>query len=93
MCVGGQEVCLDETGRTDPELIKSFGDLPLVVIASGMENVLAIFLVAVGLGLLSNISAFLLAPQWSYVSLLTVICLLLLLRPEGLSGTVPGRDY
>ena len=65
----------------------------IVVIASGMENVLAIFLVAVGLGLLSNISAFLLAPQWSYVSLLTVICLLLLLRPEGLSGTVPGRDY
>jgi branched-chain amino acid transport system permease protein len=65
----------------------------IVVIASGMENVLAIFLLAVGLGLLSNISAYLLAPQWSYVSLLTVICLLLLLRPEGLFGTVPGRDY
>ena len=51
------------------------------------------FLLAVGLGLLSNIGAYLLAPQWSYVSLLTVICLLLLLRPGGLFGTVPGRDY
>ena len=76
----------------------TMGRIPLilsliVVIASGMENVLAIFLLAVGLGLLSNISAYLLAPQWSYVSLLTVICLLLLLRPEGLFGTVPGRDY
>lgn len=65
----------------------------IVVIASGMENVPAIFLLAVGLGLLSNVSAYLLAPQWSYVSLLSVICLLLLLRPAGLSATVPGRDY
>jgi branched-chain amino acid transport system permease protein len=65
----------------------------IVVIASGMENVAAIFLLAVGLGLLSNVSAYLFSPQWSYVSLLSVICLLLLLRPEGLSATVPGRDY
>ncbi|UCD47715.1 MAG: branched-chain amino acid ABC transporter permease [Deltaproteobacteria bacterium] len=65
----------------------------IVVIASGMENVLAIFLLAVGLGLLSNIGAYLLAPQWSYVSLLTVISLLLLLRPGGLSAADPGRDY
>jgi len=64
----------------------------IVVIASGMENVLAIFLLAMGLGLLSNISAYLLAPQWSHVSLLTVISLLLLLRPAGLSSTDPGRD-
>ncbi len=65
----------------------------IVVIASGMERVGTIFLLAVGLGVLSNVSAYLLAPQWSYVSLLSVICLLLLLRPAGLSATVPGRDY
>lgn len=65
----------------------------IVVIASGMEKVGIIFLLAVGLGVLSNLSAYLLAPQWSYVSLLSVICLLLLLRPAGLSATVPGRDY
>ena len=65
----------------------------IVVIASGMENIAAIFLLAVGLGLLSNVSAYLFSPQWSYVSLLSVICLLLLLRPEGLSATMPGRDY
>ncbi len=65
----------------------------IVVIAAGMENVPAIFLLGVGLGVLSNVSAYLLAPQWSYVSLLAVICLLLLLRPGGLSATFPGRDY
>lgn len=65
----------------------------IVVIASGMENVGAIFLLAVALGLLSNAGAYLLSPQWSYVSLLAVICLILLLRPEGLSSALPGRDY
>ncbi|HEU5359582.1 MAG TPA: branched-chain amino acid ABC transporter permease [Candidatus Deferrimicrobiaceae bacterium] len=65
----------------------------IVVVASGMENVGAIFLLAVGLGLLSNLSAYLVSPQWSYVSLLSVICLLLVLRPMGLSATPLGRDY
>ena len=65
----------------------------IVVIASGMENVLFLFLLAVGLGLWSNAFAFFLSPQWSYVSLLAGICLLLLLRPAGLSATAPGRDY
>ncbi len=65
----------------------------IVVIASGMENVPAIFLLAVGLGLLSNLCAYLLYPQWSYISLLTVICLILLLRPAGLLARHNGRDY
>jgi branched-chain amino acid transport system permease protein len=64
----------------------------IVVVTSGMENVPAIFLLAVGLGLLSNVSAYLLAPQWSYVSLLAVISLLLLLRPAGLSSADAARD-
>jgi branched-subunit amino acid ABC-type transport system permease component len=47
----------------------------------------------VGLGLLSNLCAYLLAPQWSYLVLLAVICLLLVLRPAGLSAVKAGRDY
>jgi branched-chain amino acid transport system permease protein len=65
----------------------------IVVIASGMENVWSLFFLAVGLGLLSNLSAFLLAPSWSYILLLAVICLLLVMRPSGLAAVAPGRDY
>ncbi len=65
----------------------------IVVIASGMEKVWNIFFLAVGLGLLSNLCAYLLAPQWSYLVLLAVICLLLVLRPAGLSAVRAGRDY
>lgn len=65
----------------------------IVVIASGMEKVWAIFLLAVGLGLVSNLSAYLLAPEWSYGVLLCVICLLLVARPEGLAATFAARDY
>jgi branched-subunit amino acid ABC-type transport system permease component len=65
----------------------------IVVIASGMEKVWNLFFLAVGLGLLSNVSAYLLAPSWSYVLLLSVICLLLVLRPSGLATAGPGRDY
>jgi branched-subunit amino acid ABC-type transport system permease component len=65
----------------------------IVVIASGMEKVWNLFFLAVGLGLLSNVSAYLLAPSWSYVLLLAVICLLLVLRPSGLATAGPGRDY
>jgi branched-chain amino acid transport system permease protein len=65
----------------------------IVVIASGMEKVWNLFFLAVGLGLLSNVSAYLLAPSWSYVLLLAVISLLLVLRPSGLATAGPGRDY
>lgn len=65
----------------------------IVVIASGMEKVWALFLLAVGLGLLSNLGAYLLAPEWSYGIVLCVICLLLVLRPQGLAATLAGRDY
>lgn len=65
----------------------------IVVIASGMEKVWNLFFLAVGLGLLSNVSAYLLAPSWSYVLLLAVICLLLVLRPSGLATVGPSRDY
>jgi branched-chain amino acid transport system permease protein len=63
----------------------------IVVIASGMDRLGAGFLLAVGLGLLSNLGAYYLAPQWSYVLLLGAVCALLALRPAGLSGAVP-RD-
>lgn len=65
----------------------------IVVIASGMEKVWNIFFLAVGLGLLSNVSAYLFAPHWSYVLLLSVICLLLVFRPKGLAAAGPARDY
>jgi branched-chain amino acid transport system permease protein len=65
----------------------------IVVIASGMERVATIFLLAVSLGLLANAGAYLVSPQWSYASLLSVICVLLLYRPSGISAAVPGRDY
>ena len=58
----------------------------IVVIASGMERLGSGFLLAVGLGLLSNLGAFYLAPEWSYVLLLAAVCALLALRPGGLAG-------
>jgi branched-chain amino acid transport system permease protein len=64
----------------------------IVVIASGMEKVWTLFFLAMGLGLLSNVSAYLLAPSWSYLLLLFVVCLLLVLRPSGLAAAEPGRD-
>jgi len=79
-------------------IVPTMGRVPLilsliVVIASGMEKVWNLFFLAVGLGLLSNVSAYLLSPSWSYLLLLAVICLLLVLRPTGLSAADAGRDY
>ena len=65
----------------------------IVVIASGMEKVWNLFFLAVALGILSNVGAYLLAPGWSYFLLLVVICLLLVARPAGLAAASPGRDY
>ncbi len=65
----------------------------IVVIASGMDNPWKSFLLAVGLGLVANLGAYLLAPQWSYVLLLGGISLLLVLRPSGLAARVAARDY
>jgi len=64
----------------------------IVVIASGMEHLGAGFLLALALGLLSNLSAFYLAPEWSYVLLLGAVCALLTVRPAGLSTTGISRD-
>lgn len=65
----------------------------IVVIASGMETVRATFLLAVGLGLLSNLAAYFVSPGWSYGILLAGICALLALRPSGLAASIGGRDY
>ena len=65
----------------------------IVVIASGMDRPWAGFLLAVGLGLLSNAAAWFLAPQWSYAILLGGITLLLVLRPTGFSAATSLRDY
>jgi len=64
----------------------------IVVIVSGMENLVAGFALAVGLGLLSNLGAFYIAPEWSYILLLSTVCLLLAVRPAGLKGLVIARD-
>lgn len=52
----------------------------IVVVASGMDRPWAAYLLAVGLGLLSNAAAWFLAPHWSYAILLGVIALLLVSR-------------
>jgi branched-chain amino acid transport system permease protein len=64
----------------------------IVVIVSGMEHLGTGFLLAVGLGLLSNLGAFFLAPEWSYVLLLGAVCALLALRPAGLASAMASRD-
>ena len=64
----------------------------IVVIVSGMENLAAGFALAVGLGLLSNLGAFFLAPEWSYILLLATVCVLLAFRPAGWKGLVITRD-
>lgn len=64
----------------------------IVVIVSGMENLPAGFVLAVGLGLLSNLGAFYLAPEWSYILLLATVCVLLAFRPAGWKGLVIARD-
>jgi branched-chain amino acid transport system permease protein len=64
----------------------------IVVIASGMKRPAAGFLLAIGLGLASNLSAFYLAPEWSYVLLLLAVCGLLAVRPSGLADTGSDRD-
>ncbi len=64
----------------------------IVVIVSGMENLSATFALAVGLGLLSNLGAYYLAPEWSYILLLATVCVLLALRPAGWKGLVIARD-
>jgi len=63
----------------------------IVVIASGMEKVWTIFLVAVGLGLVANLTAYRISPGWSYGILLCGICLLLVLRPSGLASLAGER--
>jgi len=65
----------------------------IVVIVSGMENLGTGFALAVGLGLLSNLGAFYIGPEWSYVLLLSAVCLLLAFRPGGLKGLVIARDF
>jgi branched-chain amino acid transport system permease protein len=65
----------------------------IVVIASGMERVRTTFLLAVGLGLLSNLAAYFISPGWSYGALLAGICILLVLRPSGLAASMERRDY
>jgi branched-subunit amino acid ABC-type transport system permease component len=64
----------------------------IVVIVSGMENLATGFFLAVGLGLLSNLGAFYLASEWSYILLLGTVCVLLAFRPAGLKGLVITRD-
>ncbi len=64
----------------------------IVVIVSGMENLQATFALAVGLGLLTNLGAYYLAPEWSYILLLATVCVLLALRPAGWKGLVIARD-
>ncbi len=56
----------------------------LVVIVAGMDSVAAIFFLSIGLGILGNGCAYLFSPQWSYVSLLIAVCLVLTFRPAGL---------
>jgi len=73
----------------------TMGRLPLVlslivVIVAGMESVGAVFLLSIALGILGNVCAFYLSPQWSYVALLCVVALLLAARPAGIV-TVAGR--
>jgi branched-chain amino acid transport system permease protein len=64
----------------------------IVVIVSGMENLAAGFVLAIGLGLLSNLGAYYLAPEWSYILLLATVCALLAFRPAGWKGLVIARD-
>ncbi|MBE0604354.1 MAG: branched-chain amino acid ABC transporter permease [Deltaproteobacteria bacterium] len=64
----------------------------IVVIVSGMENLAAGFVLAVGLGLLSNLGAYYLASEWSYILLLATVCVLLAFRPAGWKGVVITRD-
>ncbi len=64
----------------------------IVVIVSGMERPWAGFLLAVALGLLSNLSAYYLAPEASYLLLLAAVCALLAFRPAGLAGVGIARD-
>ncbi|HXI21445.1 MAG TPA: branched-chain amino acid ABC transporter permease [Gemmatimonadales bacterium] len=63
----------------------------IVVIASGMEKVWTIFLLAAGLGLLANLVSYLISPAWSYGTLLCGISLLLILRPFGLAAPAVER--
>ncbi len=65
----------------------------IVVIASGMEKVRTILLLGMAVGLLSNVGAYLIAPEWSYILVLLAICLLLGVRPAGLSALALRRDY
>ncbi len=64
----------------------------IVVVASGMEDIAAIFCLAAGLGILAHAGAYFVSPQWSYAGVLTGICILLLVRPEGLSTAGAGRE-
>lgn len=78
-------------------IVPTMGRSPLilsliVVIVSGMERLWAGFLLAVGLGLLSNLGAFYLAPEWSYILLLATVCAILAMRPAGLAGFTIARD-
>lgn len=87
-------VLLAPSGAITPTM----GRVPLilsliVVIASGMDRIRVVFLLAIFLGLASNLCAYLLAPEWSYMLLLAAIVLILVLRPSGLAAILPARDY
>ncbi len=78
-------------------IVPTMGRSPLilsliVVIVSGMENLGLVLVLAVALGLLSNLGAFYLASEWSYILLLATVCVLLAFRPAGLKGLVITRD-
>ncbi|MEW6719525.1 MAG: branched-chain amino acid ABC transporter permease [Thermodesulfobacteriota bacterium] len=64
----------------------------IVVIVSGMENLAAGLALSVGLGLLSNLGAYYIGPEWSYILLLLAVCVLLAFRPAGIKGLVIARD-
>ena len=64
----------------------------IVVIVAGMDSIGAIFLLSVGLGVLGNVCAFYLSPQWSYVALLCGVALLLVARPAGIVAVAGRQD-
>jgi branched-chain amino acid transport system permease protein len=62
----------------------------IVVVVAGMDSIGAIFLLSIALGVLGNLCAYYVSPQWSYVALLSAVALLLAARPAGIVA-IPGR--
>jgi branched-subunit amino acid ABC-type transport system permease component len=62
----------------------------IVVVVAGMESLGAIFLLSIALGVLGNVCAYYVSPQWSYVAMLCAVALLLAARPAGIVA-IPGR--